>query len=85
MLADAHRKAAEDIESAILSLQAQPRAARVVIEGQSAVFFTHLAGMGPGLHRQCEARWQNPLSARRASYSFRRLKHPTVMPTRNIE
>jgi hypothetical protein len=33
MLADAHRKAAEDIESTILPLQAQPRAARVVIEG----------------------------------------------------
>jgi hypothetical protein len=33
MLADAHRKAAEEIESTILSLQAQPRAARVVIEG----------------------------------------------------
>lgn len=33
MLADAHRKAAEDIESTILSLQAQPRAARVIIEG----------------------------------------------------
>ena len=30
MLADAHRKAAEDIESTILPLQAQPRAARVV-------------------------------------------------------
>ncbi|HLZ62015.1 MAG TPA: hypothetical protein VKR06_34150 [Ktedonosporobacter sp.] len=32
MLADGHRKAAEDIESTGLSLQSQPRAARVVIE-----------------------------------------------------
>lgn len=43
--------------------------------GQSHVFLAHLAGMGPGLHRQCEARWQNPLSARRASCPFRRLRY----------
>src|SRR5438876_4046532 len=39
--------------------------------------------MGPGLHRQCEARWQNPLSARRASCPFRRLKHLPATPTAN--
>jgi predicted nucleotidyltransferase len=44
----------------------------------------HTAGLaGPGLHRQCEARWQNPLSARRASCPFRRLKHRTATPTAN--
>src|SRR5205807_6339528 len=39
--------------------------------------------MGPGLHRQCEARLQNPLSARRASCPFRRLQHLTATPTAN--
>ena len=42
MLADAHRKAVEDIESTILSLQAQPRAARVVIEGAWGAAFNGL-------------------------------------------
>jgi hypothetical protein len=32
MLADAHRQAAEDIEATIAKVQADPRAARVVIE-----------------------------------------------------
>src|SRR5437762_358165 len=39
--------------------------------------------MGPGLHRQCEARWQNPLSVRRTSCPFRRLKRLPVTPTAN--
>jgi hypothetical protein len=43
MLADAHRKAAEDIESTILSLQAQPRAARVIIEGAWGAAFQWIA------------------------------------------
>jgi len=43
MLADAHRKAAEDIESTILPLQAQLRAARVVIEGAWGAAFQWLA------------------------------------------
>src|SRR5947209_8961427 len=37
--------------------------------------------MGPALHRQCEARWQNPLSARRASCPFRRLNRLPVSLT----
>jgi len=43
MLADAHRKAAEDIESTILPLKAQPRAARVVIEGAWGAAFQWIA------------------------------------------
>ena len=43
MLADAHRKAAEDIESTILPLQGQPRATRVVIEGAWGAAFQWLA------------------------------------------
>ena len=43
MLAAAHRKAAEDIESTILSLQAHPRAARVVIEGAWGAAFQWIA------------------------------------------
>ena len=42
MLTDAHRKAAEDIESTILPLQAQPRTARVVIEKHGARLFKGL-------------------------------------------
>ena len=42
MLADAHRKAAEDIESTILSLQTKPRAARVIIEGAWGASFNGL-------------------------------------------
>jgi hypothetical protein len=55
MLADAHRKAAEDIESTILPLQAQPRAARVVIEGAWGAAFQWLA-FG------CETKYQQHLN-----------------------
>src|SRR2546427_637419 len=55
MLADAHRKAAEDIESTILPLQAQPRAARVVIEGAWGAAFQWLA-FG------CETKYQHHLN-----------------------
>ena len=55
MLADAHRKAAEDIESTILSLQAQPRAARVVIEGAWGAAFQWIA-FG------CETKYQQHLN-----------------------
>src|SRR5690348_13988393 len=55
MLADAHRKAAEDIESTILPLQAQPRAARVVIEGAWGAAFQWIA-FG------CETKYQQHLN-----------------------
>ena len=55
MLADAHRKAAEDIESTILSLQAQPRAARVIIEGAWGAAFQWIA-FG------CETKYQQHLN-----------------------
>ena len=55
MLADAHRKAAEDIESTILSLQAQPRAARVIIEGAWGAAFQWIA-FG------CETKYQHHLN-----------------------
>jgi hypothetical protein len=56
MLADAHRKAAEDIESTILSLQAQPRAARVIIEGAWGAAFQWIA-FG------CETKYQQHLNS----------------------
>jgi len=55
MLADAHRKAAEDIECTILSLQAQPRAARVIIEGAWGAAFQWIA-FG------CETKYQQHLN-----------------------
>jgi hypothetical protein len=55
MLANAHRKAAEDIESTILPLQAQPRAARVVIEGAWGAAFQWIA-FG------CETKYQQHLN-----------------------
>ena len=56
MLADAHRKAAEDIESTILSLQAQPRAARVIIEEHGVRPFNGLPlGAKPNINTSCPA------------------------------
>ena len=55
ILADAHRKASEDIESTILSLQAQPRAARVIIEGAWGAAFQWIA-FG------CETKYQQHLN-----------------------
>jgi len=43
MLADAHRRAAEDIENTILPLQSQSRATRVVIEGAWGAAFQWIA------------------------------------------
>mgnify|MGYP007135526364 CR=1 FL=1 len=43
MLADAHRKAAEDIEKTILTLQTAPYAARLVIEGAWGTAFHWIA------------------------------------------
>jgi hypothetical protein len=43
MLADAHRAAAEDIEAAIVSLVASPRASRLIIEGAWGAAFHWIA------------------------------------------
>ncbi len=52
MLAEAHRKAAEDIEKTILPLQTASYAARVVIEGAWGAAF-HWIGYG------CATKYQN--------------------------
>lgn len=43
MLADAHRSAAEDIESAMAALVAMPRATRLIIEGAWGASFHWIA------------------------------------------
>jgi hypothetical protein len=59
MLADAHRNAAEDIEAAIASLVASPRATRLIIEGAWGAAF-HWIAFGcdtkHGKHQESHAR-----------------------------
>lgn len=59
MLADAHRQAAEDIEATVIPLQADERAARVVIEGAwGAAFhwFAYGCQTKYGKHRESHIR-----------------------------
>jgi hypothetical protein len=56
MLAEAHRKAAEDIERTIVPLQSQAQAARVVIEGAWGAAF-HWIAFG------CETKHHQPQNA----------------------
>src|SRR5947209_6968969 len=66
MLADSHRKAEEDIESTILPLQAQPRAARVVIEGAwGAAFHMRLACPPTTSQGVTSATWSADISGQR--------------------
>ena len=59
MLADSHRAAAEDIEAAIASLIASPRASRLIIEGAWGAAF-HWIAFGcdskHGKHQESHAR-----------------------------
>lgn len=59
MLADAHRTAAEDIEAAIASLVASPRASRLIIEGAWGAAFHWIAygsHIKHGKHQESHAR-----------------------------